>query len=224
MATLRSLQMRRSIMWTEKDSEINPQILNWMSLELGKSARNSPDAWVALMRSWTLSAGEKEVKNLERWLYQRDRSGAVTTPAVRKDHGFNASGNDLLDRGKWYVDLARQGRDIGIAVDDRFLSGGPHEVAIKVTFLDSSSEQWTLEYSKAGGGTGSRKVTGGGSDVVRTATFFINDFEASRQGTEFDFWLRSAGGNTPFMFVRLVRLEQAATSTGPRPPENLVVE
>jgi hypothetical protein len=224
MATLRALQMRRSIMWTERNSEINPPLLNWMSLELGKDVRDAPDAWVALMRTWTLSSGEKEIKNLERWLYQRDRSGVVTTPAVQRDHGFNPSGNDLLSRDKWHVDLARKGREIGIAVDDRFLSGGPHEVAIKVTFLDSSREDWRLEYTKANGGTGARTVRGSGSDVVRTATFFIDDFEASQQGTNFDFWLRSAGGDTPFMFVRLIRLEQAATSSGPRPPNNLIVE
>jgi hypothetical protein len=224
MATLRSLQMRRSIMWTEKNSVINPSILNWMSLGLGKNSRNAPDAWVALMRTWTLSEGEKEVKNLERWLYQRDRNGVMTSPAVRKDHGFNASGNDLLNRSKWNVDLARTGRDIGIAVDDRFLSGGPHDVAIKVTFLDSSREQWSLEYAKADGTVGSRKVQGGGTDMVRTATFFIGDFEASKSGMDFDFWLRSAGGTTPFMFVRLVKLEQAVANSGPRPPDNIAVE
>ena len=223
MATLRALQMRRSILWTERDSTINPQLLNWMSLELGKNARTSPDAWVTLMRTWTMSSGEKEIKNLERWLYQRDRNGVSTTPAIRKEHGFNPSGNDLLDSSKWEVDLARTGREIGIAVDDRFLSGGPHDVAVKVTYLDSSRETWTFEYTKANGGTGTRSVQGGGSDVVRTATFFVEDFEAPRQGMEFDFSLKS-GGNTPFMFVRLIKLDASVASASPRPPENIAVD
>lgn len=223
MATLRALQMRRSILWTERDSTINPRLLNWTSLELGKNVRTAPDAWVALMRTWTLSDGEKEIKNFERWLYQRDRDGATTTPTLRKEHGFNPSGNDRLDRSKWAVELARTGREVGIAVDDRFLSGGPHDVAIKVTFMDSSREPWSLEYTRADGTAASRRVTGTGSGVVRTATFIIGDFQAPARNMDFDFRLQS-GGSTPFMFVRLIKLSDAAQTPGPRPPGNIAVE
>ena len=72
-------------------------------------------------------------------------------------------------------------------------------------------------------GTGTRSVQGGGSDVVRTATFFVEDFEAPRQGMEFDFSLKS-GGNTPFMFVRLIKLDASVASASPRPPENIAVD
>ncbi len=224
MSTLRTLQMRRSIVWTEKDSVVNPPLLNWMSLELGKNASTAPDAWVTLMSTWTRSGGDKEVKNLERWLYQRDINGVSTKSTLRQDHSFNASGNDQLESSKWYVDLARSGNAIGIAVDDRFLNGGPNEVAIKVTFFDSDTAQWTLDYSRPDGTTGTRKVQGSATGVVRTATFFLKDFVAARNGMDFDFWLRSASGNTPFMFVRLVKLQVAAADAAPRPPESIVVE
>ena len=96
MATLRALQMRRSVVWTETDSVINPALLSWASLELGKTVNTAPDAWVTLISTWTRSSGDKEVKNFERWLYQRDGNGVSTTPTLRLDHSFNASGNDQL--------------------------------------------------------------------------------------------------------------------------------
>jgi len=224
MSTLRMLQMRRNIAWTERNSFVNPTLLNWMSLELGKTVNTSPDAWVVLMSSWTRWNGDREVKNLERWLYQRDASGAMTSPALRLDHSFNASGNDMLDASKWYAYLARTGEAIGIAVDDRFLSAGPQSVAIKVTYLDSGSAQWSLDYTKSDGSSGTRKVQGSASNVVRTATFFLSDFTAGKRGMDFDFLLRSPGGTTPFMFVRVVRLDGAVPEAVPRPPESVVIQ
>jgi hypothetical protein len=224
MATLRMLQMRRNVVWTERDSFVNPMLVNWMSLELGKTVNTTPDAWVALTRTWSRFGNQdREVKNLERWLYQRDMSGVTTTPTLRQDHGFNATGNNLLDSSKWYVDLARVGEAIGIAMDDRFLSGGPKKVAIKVTFFDSASDPWSLEYLKPDGSIGNRRVQGAGTGTVRTATFFLDDFVAGKSGMDFDFWLRSANGNTPFMFVRVIKLG-AVTNIAPLPPENVVVE
>jgi hypothetical protein len=225
MATLRALQMRRSTVWTETNSVINPKLLNWASLELGQSTGTAADAWVALISTWTRSqGGDIEVKNFERWLYQRDTSGYDTKPAIKQDHSFNASGNDLLASSKWYVNLARTGNAIGIAIDDRFLSDGPNEVAIKVTYFDADKNPWTLEYSKPDGSIGSRRVQGEASGVVRTATFFLNDLMATRKGTDFDFRLKSDSGTTPFMFVRLVRLNGSSVPTTPRPPDSLSVE
>jgi hypothetical protein len=59
---------------------------------------------------------------------------------------------------------------------------------------------------------------------VRTATFFLNDLMATRKGTDFDFRLKSDSGTTPFMFVRLVRLNGSSVPTTPRPPDSLSVE
>jgi hypothetical protein len=216
--------MRRSTVWTETDSVINPKLLNWASLELGQTSGTAPDAWVALISTWTRWQGDLEVKNFERWLYQRDSAGYYTKPALRQDHSYNASGNDMLDSSKWYVDLARTGNAIGLAIDDRFLGDGPNEVAIKVTYFDADKNPWTLEYSKPDGSTGSRRVQGEGSGKVRTATFFLSDLMATRKGTDFDFRLKSDSGTTPFMFVRLVRLNGSSVPTAPKPPDSLSVE
>jgi hypothetical protein len=226
MANLRMLQMRRNIAWTETNSTINPQMLNWMSLELGQSASSSPDAWVALIRTWARHGNEnREINNIERWLHQRERKGAATSPKLKMSHGFNAAGTDLLPSNLWTVDLARSAPLVGIAVNDKFLSGGPHAVAVKVTYFDSATEQWSLVYNKNGGGIGSRTIKGGATGKVRTATFFIDDFAAPERGYDFDFRLESGGGNTPYMFVRLIKLDldRYQVSAPPSPPEDVQV-
>lgn len=215
LANLRMLQMRRNIAWTDSNSEISPRMVNWLSLELGQNAGGAPDAWVALMGTWTRTGSEnRRVRNLERWVYQRDINGVSTQEVLRNDHGFNAAGNDLLPSSYWNVDLARKGNEIGFAVDDKFLSGGPHDVAVKVTFFDSATETWSLEYKKGGGGTGTRSVTGRGTGKVRTATFFLNDFAAPVSGYNFDFALKSSQGQTPFMFVRVIKLRPGGGDAG----------
>jgi hypothetical protein len=224
MANLRMLQMRRNIAWTEKNSTINPEMLNWMSLELGQSVRTAPDAWVALMRTWARSTDNREIKNLERWLYQRDIRGVTTKPVLNVEHGFNVAKNEQLPKTLWTMDIARAAPAIGIAVDDRFLASGPHPVAIKVTYFDSESEQWSLVYNTVEGRSGVRTINGTSSNKVKTATFFVKDFAAPEKNYDFDFRLES-GGKTPFMFVRLIRLDRNVYLglIPPTPPENLQV-
>jgi hypothetical protein len=81
-----------------------------------------------------------------------------------------------------------------------------------------------LDYTRSDGSVGTRKVQGAASIVVRTATFFLNDFSAGKSGMDFDFYLRSPGANTPFMFVRVVKLNGAVSEAVPRPPESVVVQ
>lgn len=221
MATLRMLQMQRNIAWTERDSTVNPKMLNWFSLGLGKTVSTATDAWVALIQSWTLSGGEKQIKNLERWLYQRDVPGATSTPVLRSSHGFNAAGASNLDPSLWYVDLARQGAEIRIAIDDRFLPKSPQPVAIKVTYFDNASSSWSVSYQNSAGSWQSHTVQGNSSGVVRTATFFVDDLVASASGLGADLILRSGSGSTPFMFVRVIKL--LADGSVPKAPAGLVV-
>ena len=221
MATLRMLQMQRNIAWTERDSTVNPEMLNWLSLGLGKSVSTARDAWVALINSWTLSGGEKQIKNLERWLYQRDVPGATTTSTLRSSHGFNAAGASNLDPSLWYVDLARQGAEMHIAIDDRFLPQSPQPVAIKVTYFDNTNSSWSVSYKNSTGSWQSKTVRGNSSGAVRTATFFVDDLVAAATGTGADLILRSGSGSTPFMFVRVIKL--LADANIPNAPAGLVV-
>ena len=222
LANLRMLQMRRNVAWLDSNAVINPRMFNWMSLELGHNVATAPDAWVLLMRTWARTGGEdREINNFERWMYQRDTSGARTTPILSVDHGFNANANDNLPENLWKSDIARIGSPIGIAVNDKFLAGGPHPVAIKVTFFDSNAEEWALVYESPNG-TIRKTVRGTNSDTVQTATFFVNDFSAPANDMDFDFVLESATGRTPFMMVRLIRL--GAPVIAPEAPGNFRVD
>lgn len=222
-ANLRALQARRNVLWLERDSVINPPMVNWVGLELGRNVTDAPDAWVALMRTWVRhGGGNREVNNFERWLYQRDINGVKTTPTVSVDHGFNASANGLLPENLWYSDTAKQAPLIGFAMDDRFLSREPHSVAIKVTFHDVNSSTWSLVYQTPSGER-ERSIKNGNTNKVRTATFFADDFVADADGKNFDFSLRSNGEATPFSFVRLIKVHPSSTSPVPRPPTKLTV-
>ncbi len=217
MANLRMLQMRRNIAWTEDNSTINPKMLNWMSLGLGQTAKTSPDAWVLLMRTWARAGGKNiEINNFERWLHQRDINGVSTSPELKVEHGKNVNA-DSLPSNLWKMDVARTAPRIGIAVGDRFLQGGPHNVAVKVAYFDSSNGDWSLKYTSNDGKQVSKTVAGRASGRVKTATLFLNDFNAKANGYQFDFTLESAQGNTPFMFVRLIKLEEGGTQTSAAP-------
>ena len=222
-ANLRALQAHRNVLWLERDSVMNPPMVNWVGLELGRDVTNAPDAWVALMRTWVRHGGEnREVNNFARWLYQRDINGVKTTPTISVDHGFNATANGLLPENLWYSDIARQAPLIGFAVDDRFLSGGPHSVAIKVTFHDINPSTWSLVY-RTPNGERERSINNGNTKKVRTATFFVDDFVANADGKNFDFTLKSNGEATPFSFVRVIKLAPPSSAPAPRPPTDVTI-
>lgn len=215
-ATLTMLHMRRNVFWAEPDSQMNPQLLAWSSLQLGKTVANAPDAWIQLMQTHKHVYGRpRRINNMERWLYQRDIRGTVTSSTARQNHSdalepgedppYKPGGNNLPNHLN-YIDLARTGRSIGIAIDDGFMSNGPHNVAIKVTFLDSNSQPWALAYTNRTGDRTVRTIRKNSTGVVRTATLFIPDFMANARGFDFDFTLESAAADTPYMFVRLIKL------------------
>jgi hypothetical protein len=145
------------------------------------------------------------VKNFERWLYQRDRDGVRTEPAVRVDHPIKQLG---VAEGYRYDMIARRaagdGR-IGFAVDDRFLPAGPHLVAFKVTYHDQGEGTWTLRYQTPAG-PAARTFSLKNSGKIKTATIFVPNAVFAAKGMNFDFTIESKGGNPPFSFVRLIRL------------------
>ncbi|MBT3292470.1 MAG: hypothetical protein HN380_34520, partial [Victivallales bacterium] len=87
---LRVLQMRRNFLWAEGGKWlVNPPLLHYVALELGKTVKTAPDAWCYLRESHVRNRANwkdktpLKVKNFERWLYQRDADGARTEPAER---------------------------------------------------------------------------------------------------------------------------------------------
>ena len=202
---LRMLQMRRNYLYTETQA-VYPELLWYVCHGLGRNVADAPDAWCWLRESylsrWANGGNAGPAKNLERWLHQRDRPGFQTQPAVRVPHALKKWW--LADPQKPYDHVARRGRRIGFAVDDRFLKGGPHRACIKVTYLDTGTGRWALVAAGAGG-EARREVACGDTGKLRTATFFLDDALFPASGMEFDFHVEAPEEAT-VSFVRVIRL------------------
>ena len=78
---LRFLQMRRNYLYTHSETP-DPELLHYVLLTMGKGIDGTPDAWCALREShlsqFHVYGTEGPMKNLERWLHQRDRPGFET--------------------------------------------------------------------------------------------------------------------------------------------------
>jgi len=103
------------------------------------------------------------------------------------------------------TNLASGNSKIGFALDDRFLSGGPHSVAIKVTYHDIGTGKWTLVYTKPGGATGRRTIQCKNSKKVLTATFHLTDACFAGKGDAFDFRIQAVGKDATVSFVRVIK-------------------
>jgi hypothetical protein len=210
-ATLRMLQMRRNFVWAEGGPWlINPPLLHYMALELGKNARTAPDAWCYLRES-VVKGGKhgQPVKNFERWLYQRDADGARTEPTAKVEvppQMFEFHPNHLYDFTARKTQTA-----IRFGVDENFLTGGPHSVAVKITYLDSGNAEWQLEYFTGANQTASRKVTCGNTGAAKTVTFILKDAHFPGTGyTGKDLQIRALKGDAVIRFVRVIKLDRNA--------------
>ena len=220
MSNLKALQMRLNWIYVVPDaSRLGPLASHWdwVRRELGRGPRDSPDAWVALRdaedRYWGRRGGRRWrgfpfVRNLERWVVQRDvRPGGIARRGTLVHRGDPAP-----DNGRAYESLrthaARGRRRLHFDVDDRFLSAaGGAPVELKVTYRDFARRAWRLEYRAAGGVTRrSRPVRGRGRGRQRTITFAIGDpgFDNGLPGRT-DFALQALRGDVEASFVRVVK-------------------
>jgi hypothetical protein len=212
-ATLRMLQMRRNFVWAEGGPWlINPPLLHYLALELGKTAQDAPDAWCYLRESVVKSGKQGQpVKNFERWLYQRDADGARTKATEKVEvpsQMFEFDRSHLFDLTARQTQLAKGQTLIRFGVDEAFLAGGPHAVAVKVTYLDRAHAEWQLEYFTAAKAMQVRKVTCGDSGAAKTITFMLNDACFPGRGyTGLDLQLRALKGDAVIRFVRVIKLD-----------------
>ncbi len=199
---LRMLQMRRNYLYVE-ETTLDPQLLHYVLLGLGRKAESAPDAWCFLREGYLRGhsdSQDKRLKNFERWVYQRDTPGYETTPVIKIPHAIKKWW--LASPDHRYDCVARRGKRIGFAVDDRFLRGSAQKVAVKVTHYDGYPGEYTLVYTREGRTLESACVRTTGRDMFRTSTFFIEaDFNA--EGLDFDFEIHSAA-EVPVNFVRVI--------------------
>jgi hypothetical protein len=212
---IRTLQMRRNVLWMSPNSvDMDPALTAYVSLALGRRVTDSPDAFCHLRESVVRgsAAGKKSrtmaIRNFERWLVQRDRDGWRTKPAIpAAQHAmmWMVPQGHKLDHIARRTDLASGSDRIGFALDDRFLAGGPHRVAIKVTYHDTGRGRWALVYARPNGAEGRREVQCRDTGNVFTATFHLADACFPAEGEAFDFRVEAKGEDATLSFVRVVK-------------------
>ncbi len=212
-STLRMLQMRRNFIWAEGGPWlINPPLLHYLALELGKTVQDTPDAWCYLRESVVKGGKQgKPVKNFERWLYQRDSDGARTEATAKVEvtaQMFEFDRNHLYDLTARQTRMAQGQSFIRFGVEETFLAGGPHAVAVKITYLDRANAEWQLEYFAGAKMTATSKVTCGGTDAVKTVTFILSNAHfPGKSYTGLDLQIRALKGEAVIRFVRVIKLE-----------------
>ena len=211
-ATLRMLQMRRNFVWQEFSPwYVNPPLLHYLALELGKNAQTAPDAWCYLRES-VVKGGKhgQTVKNFERWLFQRDADGARTLATEKVDvppQMFEFDPNHLYDLTARQTQLGKGQSLIRFGVDEAFLVGGPRAVAVKITYLDRANAEWQLEYFPGEGKTATRNVTCGVTGAVKTVTYILKDAYFPGVGyTGLDMQIRALKGDAVIRLVRVIKL------------------
>ena len=224
-STLRALQMRCTYIHTT--GHLVPQMLPFLSLELGRSVNDAPDVWTFLRTSYlktsnyqnndylnrSITSAEKaegiETKNFEHWLYQRDAPGYETQPAVKIQQAIKMW---MVQENKYYDYIARSGKKIGFDIDDQW-EGVKDSIALKITYFDNYAGELNLVYHN--GEEQVRKtqlLTGNGE--LRTVTFFVSQIKSNSLAHNFDFVLE-AGENTENLIVSFVRVIHADVESEP---------
>jgi hypothetical protein len=194
---------------------------NWVRRELGRGPRNAPDAWVALRDAedtYWHDRGDKKwrgfpyVRNLERWIVQRD----VAPNGIARRGRLRHSNDPAKDNGIAFESLRTQvarGRNVLLLdVDERFMDEAANSaVELKVTYRDVSGTAWRADYRAAGDLTRSTPTVRGtarGSGRLRTVTFRLPDpgFDDKLPGGT-DIALRAVKGDLEASFVRVVKLK-----------------
>jgi hypothetical protein len=227
IGTLRVLQLRHSwewIPWRVMD-QIEPLLgpyggpafLTWSELELGKRADTSPDAWCWLREGYRAQwAQYKPVKNLERWLLQRDvEPDGRTVPVEQVDISaikFNYASGKRYEFHARRTDLAQGSRHVYFRVERQFLADGPHHVLLKVTYADGPRTAWRLEYTSPNGIVQSAPVETTATGKHLTVTLDIPDMQvAAGFRDQMDFRLTVLGeADLTVKFLRLVKTEPPA--------------
>jgi hypothetical protein len=200
-SNIRLLQMRcNAVLFSE--FALMPEMLAWVGQELGRTRDDAPDAWCFLRETYIRHGVNDNVKNFERWLYQRDTPGYETQAVIPIDKNYDS----WMYSDSYPEDfIARKGEKIGFAADDVvFPTDVEHHVAIKVSYIDNVVGTLKLVYHN-NSGMQQKTINTTGGDVVRTATFFVTaKFDAT--GFNYDFELQcEAGKEVPVSFVRVIK-------------------
>jgi hypothetical protein len=213
-----SLQRRYRWLWTGPGAEaLNPPLSAYTRASFGKTVDTTPDAWAYLSQTPARPTQSPVgwIKNIERWLLQRDVPGGMTVAVERVDRQFAAGPEDGFNPSTWYdytarrTDLAEGSPYIYFDLDDRFQISG--RALLKVEFRDEGDTSWRVEYM---GYDDELKTTPGVQNTadgkIKTATFALDDARfANELPHGMDLRIVSDGpGDVTVRWVRIIRADR----------------
>lgn len=207
ISTLRALQMLINFQYVSPTTlQLNPQLNSYALLTQGRLATNSPDAW-AYLRECRVNGNT--IKNLERWLIQRDLAGHRSVPAERVDR-VKPLQTDLpgqaYDFDARRTDIKNGQKGLLFMIDKRFWNKSRPAI-IKVTFIDHAKALWYLECTDADGDLMKMPVENSGDGIRKTATFNVPSLSTHAKFPKgMDFRIVTAGpGDVVVTMVRVIK-------------------
>ena len=216
LATLNMLRLRMNWVFLG-DYSVAPDLMQYMRRTMGRKVKDSPDAWVALRQyrdSYLVNDqhgdGTENIRNFERWLYQRDSApDGLTAPT----HRIEPPGSFAeLNGGNWEAlrtDQEHGCNRIYFNLDDEFLKGETMSVRIKVTYLDDGEGDWWINYDAGPDAVWkkSRTVTNTRDGRWKTVSIDVEDAAfKNRQRGWADFCITQGGkSDLAVRFVRVIK-------------------
>lgn len=188
-ANLKALQLRVNWLYVVPGPSFladYPDHWAWVRAELGHTPATAFDAWAELRdaedRYWADEGtgpdgsrweGFPYVKNLERWLVQRDTApDGYSRRGTERREGELDPYNGVAFEGR-RTDPANGSPWLYFDVDPAFRDGPAGDLEVKVTFRDGDGGDIVLDYVDASGPRTSPGVRQHGTGELRTATFSL---------------------------------------------------
>ena len=187
----RTLQMRRKWMavgpkYYDRLEDIDPPFLRWVEKSLGQTAKTSVDAWCWLREGYRsdFDGKVKPIKNIERWLTQRDTADAISKPAKKIDLGPASKHWSIAKDYEFHArkpDSGKNSSALNFYISPDFMSKEKtHKVTLLVNWINTDNSSWKVTYTGKDGVQKSDFIKATGKDM-QTAVFEIEDLTLNSQ-------------------------------------------
>lgn len=201
---MKAAQLGMNYIWTSQEAiQLTPEMFEWFTKIAGKSPTQSPDGICWLREDYR---DQFTIKNLERFVTQRDRDG------------YRTKNVDEIIRPKFYdsdTDIAYASRETDVAnnqkgmlffIDETFKTSITNSFKIQVYYHDENSTKWVLKFQNEDAINSSQTITGLADNLWKTAEFLIENTNLNDNNNLPDFKLEVLNDkNLKVKFVRVLK-------------------
>jgi hypothetical protein len=192
------------------------RLRNYFRQTAGYPVDESPDAWAMLQKTNdNCFQNRRHYHNYEKFLYQREvASGGMTTPVEQHDWNSSANGFAACLPAKTHLakrtDGASNNYFIYFNVDDAFAAPGEGRFRIAVTYKNTGTATWHLDYSTVTNAiVATPTVTNTDTPEMKTVIFSLSDasFRNAQAGGTMDFRINNGESSKDVVIygVRVLR-------------------